>query len=85
MPDGGPHGGHEPVEPDLDLSLAEAVHVELDVLAVLSHQVTFEFGGLLLPVRTLRSFLLMTLRHPVSTKGPTSQLKKGPWLAKDDK
>ena len=35
LPDGRSHGGHEPVEPDLHLALAEAVDVELDVLAVL--------------------------------------------------
>ena len=35
LPDGRSHGGHEPIEPDLHLALAEAVDVELDVLAVL--------------------------------------------------
>ena len=46
--------------------------------------VTFEFGGIFLTAtQNLGSFLWMTTRHSVFTKGPPSQLIKGPSLARD--
>ena len=50
LPDGFPHAGHEPVEPDLDLALADAGHLEQHLFPVLGDHRVRRVRRLPLPV-----------------------------------
>ena len=50
LPDGLPHAGHQPVEPDLDLPLADAGHLEQHLLPVLGDHRVRRVRRLPLPI-----------------------------------
>ena len=72
-----------PEDPDFVEHVAGGSPVDGHALLVdLSQWITFEFGGSSMTVRP-GSFLRMTARRPVSTKGLSNPLEKGPSLTRD--